>query len=115
MQRKFIVLLVGFSMMFVSCSSGFTVGGDAMGVSGKIELKLTSYTPKEVVQVLTITSNGDFRFPNALDPGASYSISANTDPLEQSCSVVNPNPSTLTARVTNIQVKCSPRHYDMTR
>lgn len=113
MTKSLIVLALGFFLM--NCSSGLTVGGEAAGVSGRIELKLTSFSPKEVVQTLSVNGNGTFRFPDPLEKGATYNVTVNANPLEQSCSVVNPNSNKLMERVWNIQVRCVARGFDINR
>lgn len=101
--------------MSLNCSSGLTVGGDVVGVSGQIELRLSSYSPKSVSQKVIVKNNGSFRFPDPLEKGATYNVSAVANPLEQSCSVSNPNSNRLTERVVNISVRCVPRQFDINR
>lgn len=98
-----------------ACAKDLTVGGEAVGVSGPVELRLMSYSPKQVVQSITIKSNGSFRFPGSLEKGATFSVSANANPVDQSCSVDNPNSGGLKETVWNIRVKCAPRSFDINR
>lgn len=108
------LLLLSF-LAFTACSKDLTVGGEAIGVSGPVELRLMSHSPKQVTQSISIKSNGSFRFPDPLEKGATFSVSANANPIDQSCSIDNPNSGGLKETVWNIRVKCAPRNFDINR
>ena len=77
----------------------YTIGGTVSGLVGSVTLQNNS------TDTLTLTTNGNFTFSNALNSGSSYSVSILTQPSGQTCSVSNGSGS-LTANVTNVTVSC---------
>lgn len=63
---------------------------------------------------LTPTSNGSFTFTTALVDGASYDVTASTQPTRQTCTVTSGSGTLSSANVTNVAVTCvtsSPRIF----
>ena len=86
-------------------SSGplFTVGGVVSGSTGTLVLLNNG------VDDLTVTANGPFTFPAALESGSSYDVIVFIDPTGQTCVVSNGAGSVLISNVTNISVDCFER------
>jgi len=90
----------------VTCvSNTFTLGGTVSGLSG----------PGLVLQNnggnnLPIAADGPFTFSNAVANGVTYSVTVNTQPSGQSCTVTN-GTGTISANVTNVAVNCVTSSY----
>src|SRR5438445_11816167 len=57
---------------------------------------------------LSISANGSFTFATALANGSAYSVTVQTQPNGQNCSVSNGAGTVSGANVTNVAVACSP-------
>jgi hypothetical protein len=90
----------------VTCvSNTFTVGGTVSGLSGA-GLVLQNNGGNS----LAISANGAFTFTTALASGATYSVTVNTQPSGQNCTVTN-GTGTVSANVTNVAVNCVTSSY----
>lgn len=79
----------------------YTVGGTVSGLNG--ELKLTNNGADEI----TITSDGSFTFPTALDDGSAYAVTISQTPVTQTCSLTNGSGTLSGADVTDVTVTCA--------
>ena len=79
----------------------YTVGGTVAGLNG--ELKLTNNGGDEI----SVTSDGSFTFPTALDDGSAYSVAITQTPATQTCSLTNGSGNLSGANVTNVEVTCA--------
>jgi hypothetical protein len=78
-----------------------TVGGNVIGASGALKLKLNGGNE------LSLAGSGAFQFPNALEVGASYLVTVSAAPAGQTCSVASGNGTIGSADVTNVAVNCA--------
>lgn len=83
----------------VTCT-GVTIGGTVNGLTG-VGLVLQRNGGND----LAITANGVFTFTNPVAVGASYTVTVQTQPTGQTCTVTNGSGTANTA-VTNVTVTC---------
>ncbi len=103
----FLVLVVSFSFGW-ACEKGgelpngnYTVGGTVSGLEGNLVLLNNGGDP------LSISSDGAFTFSQSLTTGQTYSVTIESAPSGQSCSVSNGSGTLEKANVTNVQITCS--------
>ncbi len=85
----------------VSCvANRFTVGGTVSGLAGTLVLQDNG------TDNLAIVANAAFTFSTALQTGSSYSVTVQTQPVGQTCSVTNALGTVSGAKVTNVSVTC---------
>lgn len=77
----------------------FSVGGNASGVEGTVELQLNNN------EILAITENGNFTFANQLEQGQSYSVSIHSFAEGYSCSLIN-NTGVVSSNIEDILLTC---------
>ncbi len=90
----------------VTCSTNtYTVGGTITGLTGTVTLQNngTNFTP--------ISTDGNFTFSTPIAEGSSYSVTVQTQPADQTCSVANGSGTMGGANVTNVTVTCSTNTY----
>jgi hypothetical protein len=86
----------------VSCTANaFTVGGTASGLSGSAVLQNNG------TDNLTLSANGGFTFPTALQTASIYNVTVLTQPSGQTCTVANGSGTVGSAKITNVGVTCS--------
>lgn len=88
----------------VTCSSSsqtYTLGGTVTGLSGTVVLVNSD------AQEVSVSSDGSFEFANALADGTPYSVSVQTQPSGQTCSVSEASGIIDAANVSNVAVVCS--------
>ena len=87
----------------VSCANvaTFTVGGSVSGLSGTVVLQDNGGDN------LSVTANGPFTFATALASGAAYSVTVNTNPSGQTCTVSAGSGTVASANVTSVAVSCA--------
>lgn len=87
--------------VLVSCASdpSFTVGGVVTGLTGTLVLR-------NGVENLTVTTNGTFTFIGRVSNGLAYAVSIATQPVGQTCTVINGSGTVAGADVTNVTVRC---------
>ncbi len=94
------------SNVLVTCvsdsSNTFTVGGTLSNLGNNETVVLQDKSGES----LTLTTNGVFNFPTALEEGTTYEISVLTEPSRQTCLVSNAS-GTVSGNVTNIGVICT--------
>ncbi len=100
------------SSVLVTCSTSpttYTIGGTVSGLgTGTLVLNNNSGDAK------TITADGTFTFPTAINAGTSYSVTVATQPTGKTCSLINPSGTASTANVTNVGVNCTDTTYTIT-
>ena len=82
----------------------YTVGGAVSGLSTGASVTLLD----NGADATTVSSNGTFTFPTALQGGASWAVTVGTQPAGETCSVSNANGTKIGANVTAVTVACSP-------
>lgn len=82
-------------------AANYTVGGSTFGLSGTLVLANNGD------DALTMNADQTFTFSNALPPGSSYSVTVQSQPATQTCTVSNGNGTITNANVTNVTVTCS--------
>lgn len=84
----------------VSCSNKYTVGGSVTNLGGSLVLQ------NNLSDDIMLSSTGGFTFATALDESVTYSVSVLSQPMGQSCSVVNGQGAIATSNVGNVSVNC---------
>ena len=79
----------------------YTVGGTVNGLSGTLVLENNGSDS------LTLTADGTFTFPTTELTGASYSVTVQTQPTTQTCTVSNGSGTISNSNITNVTVTCS--------
>jgi predicted RNA-binding protein with TRAM domain len=85
----------------VTCSTNaYTAGGTVSGLSGTVTLQNngTNSTP--------LSSDGSFTFSTPVAEGSTYSVTVLTQPVAQTCTVINGSGTLGAANVTNVSVSC---------
>ncbi|MFL9876438.1 beta-propeller fold lactonase family protein [Paraburkholderia megapolitana] len=82
----------------------YTVGGTVSGLSTGASVTLRD----NGADATTVSSNGTFTFPTALQGGASWTVTVGTQPTGETCSVSNANGTKISANVTAVTVACTP-------
>lgn len=103
--------LVLLAMLTSGCGGGggggsptYSLGGTVAGLGSGRQLLVLSGAGTQV----TISSNGNFRFPDHLPQGAKYGLVIQQQPLSQTCLVANGSDSVgIKADVSNITVVCA--------
>ena len=87
----------------VSCAAAasFSVGGAVSGLSGTVVLQDNGGDN------LSLTASGPFTFATSLASGAAYSVTVNTNPSGQTCTVSNGSGTVAAANVTGVAVSCA--------
>jgi hypothetical protein len=86
----------------VACAArAFNVGGNVSGLTGVVVLRLNGGNN------LSVSANGLFVFGVQLAGGSAYSVTVFTQPLGQSCSIVNGSGTIAGANVTNVGISCA--------
>lgn len=83
----------------------YTVGGTVNGLLGTLVLENNGR------ETLTLTADGTFNFPTKEPTGASYSVTIQTQPATQTCTVSNGSGTISNANITNVTVVCSTNAY----
>jgi sugar lactone lactonase YvrE len=98
------------SNVAVNCgANSFTLGGTVAGLGNATGLQLSNGG-----QLLSIAPNqSSFVFANGLSPGASYSVTVQTQPAGLTCSVAGGAGTMGTAAVSNVAVTCAGNSYTL--
>ncbi len=83
----------------------YSVGGTVAGLGTGLSVKLLNNGGDAV----TVSANGNFKFPTALASGAKYAATVGTRPSGQQCTIANSSGTVGSANVSNIAVTCSAR------
>ncbi len=82
-------------------TSDYTIGGSVSGLSGTLVLQNNGS------DALTLNADGTYAFSSALPPGSAYSVTVQSQPGTQTCTVNNSSGTVQHANITNINVTCS--------
>lgn len=82
-------------------NSNFTIGGSTFGLQGTLVLQNSDG------EVITLTADSAFTFPQALPTGTTYSVTVQSQPATQTCTVTNGNGIITNQNINNIIVNCS--------
>ena len=87
----------------VSCAAAasFSVGGAVSGLSGTVVLQDNGGDN------LSVSASGPFTFATKLASGAAYSVTVNTNPSGQTCTVSAGSGTVASANVTGVAVSCA--------
>ena len=87
----------------VSCAAAasFSVGGTVSGLSGTVVLQDNGGDN------LSVSASGPFTFATKLASGAAYSVTVNTNPSGQTCTVSAGSGTVASANVTSVTVSCA--------
>ncbi|WP_331607454.1 hypothetical protein [Povalibacter sp.] len=77
------------------------VGGTVTGLTGTVVLQNNG------TDSISIASDGAFTFPNPLDAGTAYHVTALNQPATQTCSIANGAATVGSTNITNVVVTCS--------
>jgi hypothetical protein len=90
----------------VACiTNGYTMGGTLSGLGAGKSVVLRALTDGMSSNV-TLSANGAFTFPQAFVNNSEYEVFVSTQPVDQTCTVVNEHGDILGASITNITVTC---------
>jgi trimeric autotransporter adhesin len=89
----------------VCAANTYSAGGTVSGLAGTVVLQNNGSDP------LVIGSNGAFTFIAPVAQGGTYSVTVQTQPAAQTCTVANGAGTMGGANVTNIAVTCSTNAY----
>jgi predicted RNA-binding protein with TRAM domain len=89
----------------VCATNTYSAGGTVSGLAGTVVLQNNGSDS------LVIASNGAFSFTTPVAQGGTYSVTVQTQPATQTCTVANGGGTMGGANVTNIAVTCSTNAY----
>ena len=102
------IAVVLLSVVVLTACGGATPGPKLYSLGGSVSgLTGTGLVLKNNTMAITISSNGAFRFNQALTSGTQYNVSIGNHPTNQSCSVSNGTGTVSSSDVTNIFVNCT--------
>lgn len=110
-NRSVTGVLAGVLSVLIGCGGGgsgtttpnFLLGGTLAGLAAGQQILLLSGAGTQV----TLTANGNFRFPDRLPQGSKFNLSVQQQPASQSCTVSNGSDAVgIKADVSNITVVC---------
>src|SRR6478609_774578 len=84
----------------------YTIGGSVTGLGGTVVLQNNGGGN------LSVSSNGAFTFPTAVNSGSAYAVTVLTQPAGQTCTVANGS-GTAGANVSNVAVTCAATQYSL--
>ena len=94
------VITANVNNVNVTCSPNtYTLGGTISNLVGTVTLLNNDTNPTR------ISTNGSFRFSDAIASGSSYRVTIQTQPASQTCSVVNGS-GTINSNLDNVVVTC---------
>ena len=92
----------------INCSANTrTVGGMVSGLAASETVTLQNNSGDD----LPVSTDGSFTFSTPVAQGASYHVTVSTQPVTQTCTVVNGSGTAGTTNITNIQVTCATNAY----
>lgn len=103
------MLFGGVNDILVTCTDGYTVGGEALGLPGCQSVRcqanplVLQLNGKETVEV---KFNGKFTFKTELAQGKRYSVTVKKEPTGYACRVDNKTGTVGAANVNNVKVMC---------
>src|SRR6478609_6853742 len=84
----------------------YTIGGSVTGLGGTVVLQNNGGGN------LSVSANGAFTFPTAVNSGSAYAVTVLTQPAGQTCTVANGS-GTAGANVSNVAVTCAATQYSL--
>jgi hypothetical protein len=121
LKRKLMTALCAMSLTFVGAGCGddeptdpnpnpppaqtYSIGGTVSGLEGT-GLALSAGLNNSV----TVNADGVFTFPTRLATGTAYTVTVQTQPANQACTVANGTGTVGTANITNVAVTCVTDH-----
>jgi len=94
------------SNIIVTCSTNnYTIGGSISGLTGQLKLQNNDS------ELLSVTSNGNFKFTKPISQGSSYAVTIKTQPANQTCSVSNGSGPVGSMDITTVLVTCATNAY----
>lgn len=84
------------------CAGMFTVGGTLSGLAKTQSIVLLNNAGNPI----TLSANGSFTFPGALNDASAYAVTVGKQPTNQVCTVAFSQGSIASAHVTNVSVSC---------
>ncbi len=78
-----------------------TVGGTVQGLNGGTVIVQNNGTNST-----TLSSNGAFSFSTPIAQGSAYSVTVQSQPVSQTCTVINGSGTMTGTNVTNVEVRC---------
>jgi hypothetical protein len=87
----------------------YLIGGQLIGLpfNGSLDLALNGSN------LLTLTSNGEYEFPNNVSGTSSYTVSISNTPAGYTCSIVNSAGTLSYDDITDVDVFCSTNSYSV--
>ncbi len=89
------------SITIGSGANAFSVGGNISGLNGTVILQNNG------TNSTSISTDGNFTFSAPIAEGSAYSVTIQTQPVGQTCTVANGSGTMGSANVTNVTVTCS--------
>ncbi|HWN05563.1 MAG TPA: hypothetical protein VNO53_00245 [Steroidobacteraceae bacterium] len=88
----------------VSCSTHtYVIGGTVTGLGDGLQVTLFN----NAADPLTVSANGAFTFEEQVADQGSYDVTVGTQPVSQTCTVMNGQGANLTSNVADVSVVCS--------
>lgn len=118
-MKSYLCQLVAICLLpaLVSCGGGsggpdqnatFSIAGSVSGLRAGSTLILASSTATDAAwQTTAIKDNGTFTLAMPVKANGSYAVSVGTQPIGQTCSVVNGSGAGVVANVSNLSILCS--------
>ncbi|MEI6872644.1 MAG: hypothetical protein WCL08_10215, partial [Verrucomicrobiota bacterium] len=92
------------SNIVVNCAiDTYTISGSVSGLATGQQVTLYNNGGDPLI----ISANGSFTFPTLISFGSSYSVSVNTQPTGEICTVSNGSGTNVVANISNVLVTCS--------
>jgi hypothetical protein len=118
-MKSYLCQLVAICLLpaVVSCGGGsggsdqnatFSIAGSVSGLRAGSTLILASSTATDAAwQTTAIKDNGTFTLAMPVKANGSYAVTVGTQPIGQTCSVVNGSGAGVVANVSNLSILCS--------
>ena len=101
-NRTHVVLDINGYFAGSGTRDSYTITGMVSGLSSGASVVLKDNN----TDALTVSANGSFTFPTALESGASYAVTVGTQPAGGICQVASGGTGVVAADVTNVVVTC---------
>ena len=88
-----------FKTSFIACNYTYEIGGNVTGLNGTLTIQNNGGDDLE------ITADGQFVFSTLINEGDNYNVTVLSQPLNQTCSIINYNESAY-SNVEDIGINC---------